>query len=89
MNTPKYAALSSTRLRDIEAVSPETLEIALVAPEPTLVVPPRLYEPKPDALTASLQEVLEAIDVVYVQGSPGWMPTRCQRPSWRDRNRTA
>jgi NADH dehydrogenase len=40
MNTPKYAALSSARLRDIKAVSPEALEIALVAPEPTLVVRP-------------------------------------------------
>lgn len=67
-----YAALSSARLCDIEAVSPEALEIALVAPEPTLVVRPRLYEPKPDTLTAPLQDVLKAIDVVYVQGSAGW-----------------
>jgi NADH dehydrogenase len=42
-----YAALSAARLRDIQGVSPEELEIALVAPEPTLVVRPRLYEPKP------------------------------------------
>src|SRR5262245_39913309 len=42
-----YAALSSARLRDIRGLSPEDLEIALVAPEPTLVVRPRLYEPKP------------------------------------------
>jgi NADH dehydrogenase FAD-containing subunit len=42
-----YAALSSARLREIKGVSPEDLEIALVAPEPTLVVRPRLYEPKP------------------------------------------
>jgi NADH dehydrogenase len=64
-----YAALSAARLRDIRGVSPEELEIALVAPEPTLVVRPRLYEPNPETLTASLTEVLEAIDVVYVQGS--------------------
>ncbi|MBR0876529.1 NADH dehydrogenase [Bradyrhizobium japonicum] len=56
-----YAALSAARLRDIQGVSPEDLEIALVAPEPTLVVRPRLYEPKP--------ETLKAIDVDYVQGS--------------------
>ena len=43
-----YAALSAARLRDIQGVSPEQLEIALVAPEPTLVVRPRLYEPKPE-----------------------------------------
>jgi NADH dehydrogenase len=64
-----YAALSSARLRDIRGVSPEELEIALVAPQPTLVVRPRLYEPKPETLTAPLQDVLKAIDVVYVQGS--------------------
>src|SRR5690348_4776812 len=63
-----YAALSSARLRDMKGVSPEQLEIALVAPEPTLVVRPRLYEPKPETLTASLLDVLKAIDVVYIQG---------------------
>ncbi|MCA6113845.1 NAD(P)/FAD-dependent oxidoreductase [Bradyrhizobium sp. WSM 1738] len=64
-----YAALSAARLRDIQGASPEELEIALVAPEPTLVVRPRLYEPKPETLTAPLLDVLKAIDVVYVQGS--------------------
>ena len=39
-----YAALSAARLRDIKGASPEKLEIALVAPQPTLVVRPRLYE---------------------------------------------
>src|SRR6187401_3238230 len=64
-----YAALSAARLRDIQSVSPDEFEIALVAPEPTLVVRPRLYEPKPETLTAPLLDVLKAIDVVYVQGS--------------------
>src|SRR5689334_1795224 len=64
-----YAALSAARLREIQGVSPEELEIALVAPEPTLVVRPRLYEPKPETLTAPLLDVLKSIDVNYVQGS--------------------
>jgi NADH:ubiquinone reductase (H+-translocating) len=64
-----YAALSAARLRDIQGVSPEELEIALVSLEPTLVVRPRLYEPNPETLTAPLLEVLRAIDVVYVKGS--------------------
>ncbi|XIA64943.1 NAD(P)/FAD-dependent oxidoreductase [Bradyrhizobium sp. TZ2] len=64
-----YAALSAARLRDIHGVSPEDLEIALIAPEPTLVVRPRLYESKPETLTAPLLDVLNAIDVVYVKGS--------------------
>ncbi|HEY4251339.1 MAG TPA: NAD(P)/FAD-dependent oxidoreductase [Roseomonas sp.] len=63
-----YAALSAARLRDLEGVSPEQLEIVLVAPEPVLVIRPRLYEPKPETLTAPLRDVLDAVEVVYVQG---------------------
>jgi NADH dehydrogenase len=74
-----YAALSAARLRDIQGVSPKALEIALIAPEPTLVVRPRLYEPKPETLTAPLQEVLDAVDVVYVQGSAESIDTRSRR----------
>ena len=71
-----YAALSSARLRDIKGLSPDELEIALVAPEPTLVVRPRLYEPKPETLTAPLQHVLKAIDVAYVQGRAETVDTK-------------
>jgi len=63
-----YAALSAARLRDIKGVSPEELEIALVAPQPTLVIRPRLYEPKPETLTAPLTDVLDSVNVTYVQG---------------------
>lgn len=73
-----YAALSSARLRDIKGVSPKELEIALVAPEPTLVVRPRLYEPKPETLTAPLQDVLDAIDVDYVQGRAETIDTKAR-----------
>jgi NADH dehydrogenase len=71
-----YAALSAARLRDIKGASPGKLEIALVAPQPTLVVRPRLYEPKPETLTAPLLDVLKAIDVVYVQGSAEMVDTK-------------
>src|SRR5882672_7378534 len=71
-----YAALSAARLRDIQGVSPEELQIALVAPQPTLVVRPRLYESKPETLTAPLLDVLKAIDVVYVQGSAETVDTK-------------
>ncbi|MGV7216966.1 NAD(P)/FAD-dependent oxidoreductase [Bradyrhizobium sp. UFLA05-112] len=71
-----YAALSAARLRDIQGASPDELEIALVAPEPTLVVRPRLYEPKPETLTAPLLDVLKSIDVVYVQGSAETVDTK-------------
>lgn len=73
-----YAALSSARLRDIQGVSPTKLEIILVAPEPTLVVRPRLYEPRPETLTAPLQDVLEAIDVGFVQGRTDTIDTKAR-----------
>lgn len=63
-----YAALSAARLRDLQGLTPTRLEIALVAPEPQLVVRPRLYEPKPETLTAPLRPLLEAVEVRYVQG---------------------
>ncbi|GIQ77391.1 NAD(P)/FAD-dependent oxidoreductase [Bradyrhizobium sp. RD5-C2] len=71
-----YAALSAARLRDIHGVSPDTFEIALVAPEPTLVVRPRLYEPKPETLTAPLSDVLNAVDVTYLRGSAETVDTK-------------
>ncbi|MAZ31918.1 MAG: FAD-dependent oxidoreductase [Thalassospira sp.] len=63
-----YSALSAARMRDARGVTSQELEIILVAPEPTLVIRPRLYEPLPETLTAPLDEVLNAIDVVYMQG---------------------
>jgi NADH dehydrogenase len=71
-----YAALSAARLRDIQGVFPGELEIVLIASAPTLVVRPRLYEPKPETLTAPLLDVLNAIDVVYVQGSAETIDTK-------------
>jgi NADH dehydrogenase len=71
-----YAALSAARLRDIQGASPDHLEIALVAPQPTLVVRPRLYEPKPETLTAPLLDLFKAVDVVYVQGSAETVDTK-------------
>jgi NADH:ubiquinone reductase (H+-translocating) len=70
-----YAALSAARLREINRVGVEELEITLVSPEPTLVVRPRLYEPRPETLTAPLDSILAAIDVMYVRGRAGTVDT--------------
>jgi NADH:ubiquinone reductase (H+-translocating) len=64
-----YAATSAARLRHLQGVSPDELEIALIAPEPFLVIRPRLYEPKPETMKAPLTELLDSVDVRYVQGS--------------------
>jgi NADH dehydrogenase len=63
-----YAATSAARLRDLQGVSPDDLEIALIAPEPFLVIRPRLYEANPETMKAPLTELFQATDVRYVQG---------------------
>ena len=63
-----YAALSAARLRDEQGVSPDTLEIVVVAPEPRLVIRPRLYERSPETMVAPLGELFEALDIRYDQG---------------------
>src|SRR5262245_23997714 len=63
-----YAALNAARLRDEQGVSPDVLEIVVVAPEPRLVIRPRLYERAPETMTAPLAEVFKAVDVRYEQG---------------------
>ena len=79
-----YAALSSARLRDIQGVSPEQLEILLIAPEPTLVVRPRLYEPRPETLSAPLLDLFAAIDVTYVKGSAETIDTDGRKVTYTD-----
>ena len=49
-----YAAISAARLRHLQSVSPNEVEIALISPEPFLVIRPRLYEPKPETMKAPL-----------------------------------
>lgn len=64
-----HAALAAARLRDISGVSPDKLEIAVVAPEPHLVIRPRLYERAPASMTAPLSPLFDSVDVRYVRGS--------------------
>src|SRR5438046_3126411 len=63
-----HAALAAARLRDQQGVSPDPLDITLVAPEPRLVIRPRLYEPAPETMVAPLSELFDAVGVRYEQG---------------------
>lgn len=64
-----HAALASARLRDVHKVSPEEIEITVVAPEPQLVIRPRLYESAPETMVAPLSELFDSIDVRYERGT--------------------
>lgn len=48
-------------------VAGASIDIALVAPEPTLVMRPRLYEAHPENLGVDLRPLLETLDVSFVQ----------------------
>lgn len=63
-----YAALSAARLRDEHGVSANALEIVVAAPEPRLVIRPRLYERAPETMVAPLAELFTAVDIRYEQG---------------------
>jgi NADH dehydrogenase len=66
------AALSAARLRDEKSVSPEKLKITVVAPEPALIVRPRLYERDPASMVAPLGELFAATDIDFYAG---WVDT--------------
>src|SRR5690606_10413736 len=62
------AALSAARLRDEKGVLPEDLKITVIAPEPTLVVRPRLYERNPATMVAPLSDLFAATDIGFQAG---------------------
>src|SRR3546814_7853412 len=66
------AALSAARLRNEKGVSPADLTITVVAPEPALIVRPRLYERDPASMTAPLGELFAATDIDF---RAGWVDT--------------
>lgn len=63
-----WSALAAARLRDAASVSPEQLDIVVVAPEPVLTVRPRLYEDNPIAMVASLEKLFDEVEVRFVYG---------------------
>src|SRR3954470_18960759 len=65
----KYAPTPAPHLRHLQGISPDDLEIALIAPEPFIVIRPRLYEANPETMKAPLTELLQVTDVRYVQGT--------------------
>jgi len=66
------AALSAARQRDEKGVSPGDLKITVIAPEPALIVRPRLYEPEPGTMVAPLDELFAATDIGFHEG---WVDT--------------
>lgn len=64
-----WSALAARRLIHLTQGEATTIEVVVVAPEPRLVVRPRLYEANPAAMSAPLSDLFNATDIDYVQGT--------------------
>ncbi|KAJ6593569.1 NADH dehydrogenase [Mycena capillaripes] len=63
-----WAALSAARKRELAGKADDSVEIILIAPEPTLNIRPRLYENEVSTASAPLADLLAAAGVRFVQG---------------------
>jgi NADH dehydrogenase len=74
-----HAALSAARLRDLQKVSSNSIEIVVVAPQAALTIRPRLYERNPESMIAPLTDLFKAVDVTFVQGTAKVIDTAGQK----------
>ncbi|TLD33103.1 hypothetical protein PspLS_01332 [Pyricularia sp. CBS 133598] len=66
-----YSALSARRLISIhrkENPDVEDVEVCVIAPEPSLVITPRLYLANPERMTASLEDLFKATGIRFIRG---------------------
>ena len=64
-----WSAIAARRLIHLHGDGATGVKVTLVAPEPKLVVRPRLYEKDAGSMTAPLTELFNVIGVKFVQGS--------------------
>ncbi|KAJ6582957.1 FAD-dependent pyridine nucleotide-disulfide oxidoreductase [Mycena vulgaris] len=64
-----WAALSAARTLELAGKADGSVEIILIAPEPTLYIRPRLYENDVSTASAPLADLLAAAAVRYIQGT--------------------
>ncbi len=63
-----WGALAAVRLLDLNGVTDASVEVALVAPEPSIVIRPRLYEANAATMVAPLQPLFDATGVRFMRG---------------------
>ncbi|KAJ7072594.1 hypothetical protein C8F01DRAFT_1045308 [Mycena amicta] len=64
-----WSALGAARKRELAGHPDQTVDIIVVAPEPTLYIRPRLYENDVSGAQAPLSDVFAAAGVRYIQGT--------------------
>jgi NADH:ubiquinone reductase (H+-translocating) len=63
-----WSALSAARLLDMDGKKNGSVEIALIAPEPSLHVRPRLYEIGSTTMKVPLGDIFNEMDVRFIEG---------------------
>ncbi|VVD64257.1 pyridine nucleotide-disulfide oxidoreductase [Pandoraea aquatica] len=64
-----WSALAAARLLDQHDVSCDEIEVVMIAPEPMLVVRPRLYEDVPGKMAVPLLGLFDATGIRFVAGT--------------------
>ncbi len=78
-----WAALSAARALDIAKRS-NSVEIALIAPQPEIRIRPRFYETNPARMKAPLQAIFDAVGVKYLQGVVDTISTNARTVEYVD-----
>ena len=81
-----WSALSAVRQLDLHGR--KDVEVTLLAPQAELHVRPRFYEPDVHAMAAPLQELFDAVNVRFVQGTAFHIDEAARRVSYRTRSGT-
>ncbi|KAK5047505.1 hypothetical protein LTR84_006602 [Exophiala bonariae] len=77
-----WSALAAKRLIDLNHA--EGIEVTVVAPEPRLVLRPRLYEADTGVMSTSLTELFDVIGVQYIKGKVHTIDALQQQVKIRD-----
>ena len=81
-----WSALSAIRQLDLNGS--KDVEVTLLAPQAELHVRPRFYEPNVHTMAAPLQDLLDAVNVRFVQGTAFHIDEAARRVSYRTRSGT-
>lgn len=73
-----WSALSAKRLINLKNKETD-IEVLVIAPEPSLVLRPRLYEANADGMTHSLNVLFESAGIKFIQGTVETIHTENQK----------
>lgn len=81
-----WSALGAARLLDLAGKADGSIEVALIAPEPSLHVRPRLYEINPASMKAPLRDIFAIAGIRFIQGKVQQIHTKAREVDAVDAN---